>query len=674
MTELRLGDLGMLPFSSTVAELKAAADATLREAEAEVARVAAPSGSRTVENTLDALNRALVQIVDLGNHGRFLFSVHPDAALREAGRGVSEEADRFFNGYRVNRALYDALAEVDLKSADTPTRFAVEKMRREMRRSGVELNAETRAQLQQLNDKIDRLSNEFAENIARLVRTVEVSDPAQLDGLPEDYRAAHPPGPDGAIRITTQYPDVLPVLAYARSGELRRKALHEFLNRAYPENLPVLDELLRCRYELARVLGYAEYATYVIEDKMMKTPAAAHEFLDRVATTVRDQARADLELFLARKRKDDPAAKHLDPWDANIWCWEGYYDAKVRSEQFGVDTKVLREYLPYPRVRDGLFGLCERLFGLRFEPVQNAGLWHPSVEAFDVRRDGRPLGRCYLDLVPREGKYGHAAQFDLRCGIQGLQLPQAALVCNFLDPKIPADQALMQYSDVVTFFHEFGHLLHALFSGHGRWLYNTQGFVEWDFIEAPSQLFEEWARDLATLREFARHPTTGAPIPEELLERLKAAESVGRASRWLVQVAYSAISLDLYERDPAHLDTTERFREVYRRYALLPPPEDCHFQAAWGHLTGYSAIYYTYTWSLVIARDLLRPFQDKGTLTDPETARRYAEEILIPGGSRTADELIRRYLGRPFDFRAFESWVLAGATALPVSPPPLRTP
>ncbi len=654
-------------FTASVAELTSAAERILRGAGSEVERLVSISAPRTIENTLDPLNRTLVRLVDLGSHGRFLFSVHPDPTLRDAGRAISESADRFFNAYRVDRRVYEALGAIDLAAADTETRFAVEKMRREMRRSGVELNAETREELTRLNDTIDRLSNEFAENIAKLVGTIDLSGAEELEGLPDDYRSAHPAGPDGSIRITTQYPDVLPVMAYARSSDLRRRTLHAFLNRAYPENIPVLDELLRRRYELAKLLGYPEFATYVTEDKMMKNPAAAHAFLDRVASTVRGQAAADLDLFLARKRRDDPGAKLLDPWDANLWCWEGYYDAKVRSEQYGVDTKVLREYLPYPRVRDGLFALCERLFGLTFARIRPVDLWHPSVEAYDVTRNGRPLGRFYLDLVPRDGKFSHAAQFDVRCGIGGMKLPHAALVCNFLDPKVPAEEARMQYNDVVTFFHEFGHLLHALFSGHGRWLYNTQSFVEWDFIEAPSQLFEEWARDPATLREFARHPGTGAPIPEEILVRLKAAESVGRASRWLIQVAYSAVSLDLYERDPAHLDTTGRFREVYGRYALLPPPDDCHFQAAWGHLTGYSAIYYTYTWSVVIARDLLQPFQEKGTLTDPETARRYVEEILVPGGSRPAEELIRRYLGRPSDFRAFERWVLAGSTASPIS-------
>ncbi|HEV2230779.1 MAG TPA: M3 family metallopeptidase, partial [Thermoplasmata archaeon] len=246
-------------------------------------------------------------------------------------------------------------------------------------------------------------------------------------------------------------------------------------------------------------------------------------------------------------------------------------------------------------------------------------------------------------------------------GIEGLQLPQSALVCNFLDPGVPAESARMEHGDVVTFFHEFGHLLHALLSGHARWSYNSQGGIEWDFVEAPSQLFEEWARDPATLGRFARDPDTGETIPTDLLAKLERSTAVGRASRWTRQVALSEASLALYDRDPSGLDPEQSLKEAYARYSLVPLDDAYHFEAAWGHLTGYSAFYYTYVWSLVIARDLLSPFLTQGNLTDPEIARRYAEHILSAGSRRPAAELITSYLGRPFDFRAFERWVSESA-------------
>jgi thimet oligopeptidase len=217
----------------------------------------------------------------------------------------------------------------------------------------------------------------------------------------------------------------------------------------------------------------------------------------------------------------------------------------------------------------------------------------------------------------------------------------------------------MEYRDVITFFHEFGHLLHNLFSGHGPWLYTTMPHIEWDFVEAPSQLFEEWARDPATLGRFARNPDTGGAIPAEVLARLAGAEAVGRALRQLRQVALASISLELYLRDPTGIDTTSVFREVWDRRCPSPLDRAYHPQTAWGHLTGYSACYYTYLWSNVIARDLLTPFVANGSLTDRATAERYANEILVPGSRRPAAELVRRFLGREFDFRAYERWALA---------------
>jgi thimet oligopeptidase len=664
--------LGEFPWSLSAAELRRRADREIEEAGRQLTALLASPGARTTDQFLRPLDRILLRVRDVGSHGSFLFAVHPDEASRTAGREVSEAADRFFNGFRINADAFRALQGLELREADGPTRFAVEKMVRDLRRGGAEKDAPVRARLLELSNEIDRVCNEYNENVAKLVREVEVARAADLAGLPPDFLASHPPGADGRIRLTTRYPDFHPVMAYADDPELRRRLLSEFMNRAYPENLSVLDRLLGARFELASSLGYSGYAAYAIEDKMMQRPEAVRVFLDRVAGVLRAPAKADAARFLARKRKDHPAAGRLDLWDAGFFG-EGYYDGKLRTEEFGVDTKRLRAYLPYRSVRDGLFALCEELFGVRFHPIVDAELWHPTVEAYDVTFDGRALGRFFLDLVPREGKYGHAACFTVRDGIGGVQLPQNALVCNFLDPTVPAETARMQYTDVVTFFHEFGHLLHALFSGHGPWFYTTTSFIEWDFVEAPSQLFEEWARDPATLARFARDPDTGEPIPADLLERLRGAEALGRSTRWLRQVCLAAVSLELYDRSPQGLDSTATFREVYDRFSTQPLEPEYHPTTGWVHLTGYSAFYYTYVWSLVIARDLLSPFHAQGSLTDRATATRYVREILMPGSTRPAADLVRAYLGRDSDFSAFERWIRDGlqlSRAVPAAPTP----
>lgn len=649
--------LGNLPFDLDPGELRRRTDATLARVGAELSELLAARSPPTVTTTLVAVNRLLARVDDVGAHGNLLFAVHPDEATRTAGRGVSEAADRFVNGFRLNETVYARLRALDLSGETEPTRFALSKILREMRRAGVEKDALTRTCLLALTNEIDRVANQFSENIAKLDRAIVVEGTSDLAGLPPDYLAAHPPGSDGKVRITTRYPDFFPVMAFCDSANVRRRLLDAFLHRAHPENRPVLERLLALRRDFALLLGYPNFAAFAIEDKMMGSPARARAFLDRVGGILAGPARADMRRYLERKRRDEPGAKALEPWDTEMFG-RGYYDSKLRAEEFGVDTRALRAYFPFPRVRDGLFDLCRELFGISFSPAAPAPVWHPAVEAYDVSRRGQPLGRCYLDLAPRPGKFSHAACFTVRVGVAGVQLPQAALICNFLDPGQPAGTVRMSWEDVITFFHEFGHLLHALLAGQNRWLYNGQAHVEWDFIEAPSQLFEEWARDPATLARFALNPETGERIPPALLVRLGAAEAMGRPSRLLRQVALASASLELYVRDPTGRDPRAGFGVSWDRYYPRPLPDDYHPESSFGHLTGYSAFYYTYLWSSVIARDLLSPFAARGTLTDPELADRYAAEILVPGSDRPAAELVRTYLGRPFNFGAFERWAV----------------
>jgi len=659
--------VGVFPFDLSADELRRRGTAEIEAVRAELLRLANDPAPATIENLVAPLERAVARLRDANFQGSIMFSAHVDEATRTAGREVAEACERFWNQQLVDPKLHARLRSVDLVGEEESTQFAVQKMLRDMRRAGVEKLPDQRAELLATANEIERVSNQFAENIARLERAVLLDGPGRLAGLPPDYATAHAPGPDGKIRITTQYPDFLPIMAYCDDASVRRDLLFEFMNRAYPENEAVLSELLRLRAKFAKDLGYASWAAYALETKMVERPAAAREFLDRVAGTIRAAAIGELGQFLERKRKDFPEAERLEAWDSEVFLGGGYYDGKIRAERFGVDVRALRAYLPYVRVRDGLFDLCRELFGLRIEAVPSAPTWHATVEAFDVTRDGTHLGRFYLDVVPRKGKYGHAACFPVRQGLAGVSWPQSALLCNFLDPTVPLAEARMDWRDVVIFFHEFGHLLHALLAGRPVRLWNSPWNVEWDFVEAPSQLFEEWARDPATLNRFARDPDTGERIPAELLRRLHDADAFGRANRGLRQVAFSTISLDYYDRDPTGVDVAELFRTSWGKVYPRPQSATYHPETAFGHLTGYSAFYYTYLWSVVIARDLLTPFQARQSLTDPETARRYAEEILAPGSVRPAAELIRRFLGRDFNFDAFERWTLEGQP-----PPPAK--
>ena len=625
------------------------ASAGLEECRDRLTSLLKQRGPRTVANLLVPYDHLLLGLGELQGQSKFLFDVHPDAAVRETADKWYQEAERFATDLALNRPLYDAFVALDVTKEDADTQFAVQKILRDFRLSGVDRDEPTRARVKELRDAMTAIGQDFDRAIREDERSIQVDGPQALAGLPDDFVRAHPAGPDGKITITTQYPDAIPVLRYARDPEVRRRLQWEYLNRAHPANLETLSKLLATRHELARILGYEGFAEYIVQDKMVGSAKGVAEFLQKVRAASEAHAKEDVALLVGRKKKDVPGATSLHAWDTN------YYTELVRAENFAFDAKLLRPYFEFSKVRDGLFEISRELFGVRYERVTGVPVWHESVEVFDVYNGPRRLGRFYLDLHPRKDKYTHAAASILVRGTSGNALPQAALMCNFPDPR--EGPALMEYLEVETFFHEFGHLLHAIFMGHGRWVKNTDDGIEWDFIEAPSQMLEEWVRDPEALRRFALHYETGEPVPADFVAKLKRADAVSRALDVQRQLVLATLSLDYYKGDPTGVDTTKSLEATYRRFPLVPFHPGTHFQCNFGHLNGYSAIYYTYMWSLVIAKDLFSKFQEAKTILDPTIAQRYREMILAPGSRKPASELVEDFLGRPLSFDAFENWL-----------------
>jgi thimet oligopeptidase len=270
--------------------------------------------------------------------------------------------------------------------------------------------------------------------------------------------------------------------------------------------------------------------------------------------------------------------------------------------------------------------------------------------------NGKLVGRFYLDMHPRENKYKHAAEFVERTGVKGRQIPEATLVCN-LPGGEAGDPGLMEHDDVVTFFHEFGHLVHELLAGRQPWIGVAGISTERDFVEAPSQMLEEWTWDPKTLATFAKHYKTGEPIPAELVKQMKRASEFGKALGVRRQMVYAKLSLSIYDRDPKTVNTDTMVKDLQQQYEPFPFVEDTHFQTAFGHLDGYSAVYYTYMWSLVIAKDMFSQFDKTNLLASNGAAARYRTKVLARGGSAPAATLVSDFLGRPFNFRAYEEWL-----------------
>jgi thimet oligopeptidase len=296
-----------------------------------------------------------------------------------------------------------------------------------------------------------------------------------------------------------------------------------------------------------------------------------------------------------------------------------------------------------------------RLFGVEFQKVDGTEVWHPDVYVYDVLQGKDKLGRIYLDMHPREGKYKHAAQFDLVSGVNDQQLPEGVLVCNFANPRTTTP-ALLEPHEVETMFHEFGHLMHTLIGGKQKWIYFSGVATEHDFVEAPSQMLEEWVTDAKTLQLFAKHYQSGQAIPEEMVARMKKANEFGKGELARNQMFYAALSLQSHRVDPRTIDMDKLSEKLQKKYSPFTYIPGTHFWASFGHLDGYSAMYYTYMWSLVIAKDMFSMFEKNGLL-DPATAKRYRETVLAPGGSKDAADLVKDFLGREYGFESYKKWL-----------------
>ncbi len=408
------------------------------------------------------------------------------------------------------------------------TRF-LERSLRSFRRSGVDQDEATRERIRAINERLTVLSQEHSKNIRNGVRSIRVA-PDRLAGMPQDWLDAHPADDDGLVTVTTDYPDSVPLRTFCADAQVRRELTMAFLTVAWPANDPLLHELFDLRHELAQLLGYRTWADYDAEVKMIKQGSAIPVFIDKIADAALESGQRDREVVLARMRVDVPDAQTIDVADL------AYYSNLVSKEQLEVDAQLVRTYLDFTKVRAGLMAVTGRLFGLRYETAADAVVWDEAVTAYDVfRADGdEPIGRIYLDLHPREGKYKHAAQFDLVTGVTGRQLPEGVLVCNF-------SRGLMEHDHVVTLFHEFGHLVHHVLAGNQQWQRFSGVATEWDFVEAPSQMLEEWAWDADILQTFATNEA-GEPIPADLVARMRRADDFGKGYIARTQMFYAAMS------------------------------------------------------------------------------------------------------------------------------------
>jgi thimet oligopeptidase len=608
----------------------------------------AVKGVRTIENTLVPFDQAVQQNNSAGYFAGLMEQVHPDSAFRDHATAMLTKASAAQTAIALNHDVYNALAALDLSKADAATKYYVQRQLLEFRLAGVDKDEATRARLKKLNDQATEEQSMFDRNISDDKKIVE-ADPSELDGLPQDYIDRHKPGADGKIKITTDYPDVFPVMTFAKSESLRKRVSVAFGTRAYPKNQEVLTSLMKTRYEIATLLGYPSWADYNAADKMVAKGHNIADFIQQVNDVSRDLSKREFEMLLAEKQKTDPAAKEIGDHE------RAYLSELVRRTKYDFDSQSVRPYFPFTEVKQGILDTAADLFHVSFQQEPNVPSWDPAVETWIVIDGGKPIGRFYLDMHPRSGKYSHAEMAPVLDGIRGKQLPEAILVCNFPAPTA-TDPGLMDYGDVQTFFHEFGHLMHHILGGQQQWAGITGITMESDFVEAPSQMLEEWIASPQVLAKFARHYKTGEPIPAELVARMNRASAFGRGGWVGRQNSYSAISYDIYKTKPENVDLDKVTLDDASKYTLFTPLPETHQWASFGHLGGYSSAYYTYLWDKVIAEDFFLQFDHQNLLAG-DAPMKYRRVVLEPGGSMSANDLVKNFLGRPQNIAALQHWM-----------------
>jgi len=599
------------------------------------------TGAATIDGTLVRYDE-IVGLIGAGQGEFTLYQeVMADQPRRDAGADCQVRLATLGSKISLSRPIYDRLSAIDANGADASTALYLKRTLEGFERSGVALDDTKRARVQQLQEELAKVGTEFSTNISNARKVIKVQQ-AELKGLPEDFIASHPAGADGLIEISTDSPDYQPVMTYAESDDLRRRLSEVYNQRAYPENDVLLKRMFTLRQELAEVLGRPNYATLVLEDKMVDSPAKVQALLDEMAEAARPAAQRDYAKNLEVLKELRPGAETIEFWQT------GWLAPKVQQKFYDYDRQEARQYFAYNNVRDGILKLTEDLFQIEIRPWDTPK-WDPDVETYEMVSDGKVIGRFYFDSHPRPGKYSHANMVPLRPGVAG-EPPVAALVMNF--PKGDHSTGLMEHSDVETFLHEFGHMIHGMFGGTHRWFGQSGIATEWDFVEAPSQMLENWVYDYDTLASFAVN-AKGETIPRELVEKMNKARYFNAGMGDMTQLGYSNISLQFHQ-SPVPEDLGVATRMWRDAYAVVPAPDFVQMQSAFGHLNGYSAIYYTYRWSKVIADDLFTRFEKEG-LRNPQTAAEYRKLVLEPGGTKPAAELVRDFLGRDVTLDAYRA-------------------
>ncbi|KAA9325494.1 M3 family metallopeptidase [Adhaeribacter soli] len=640
--------------NATKTDVKTAAEAVIAETKTSLAKIyKVKPKKRTFENTMLPLDNLYDRCGQVLGAIEILANASPDSAIRNQTQKSMAQISKFGNELSLDEKLYQAVKDYSkTKEAQALTgsrkKYLSETISN-FERNGFALSPEKRKELQKINDRISDLSLAFNTNIAEYKDHLLVSE-AAMKGVPEDFKKSLKKESDKYI-IDLNGPAYSTFMKYAESDEARKQLFVKFYNRAADKNLDVLKALLAERQKMAQLLGFKTYAAYATSNRMAKNPETVWDFETKLVSKVKQKTEQDVAELLAVKRAylKNPNVQELNSWEAS------FYNNILMKDKYQLDAEKLKEYFELNNIIDGLFQTTQHLFGLKFNEVKDPSVWHQDARMFEVNRDGKLIGRFYMDLHPREDKFTHAACFPVVSGKstpQGYQIPTAVLLCNFNAPT-PGKPALMSHNQVEVFFHEFGHVMHIMLTQAELSSQSANG-IKLDFIEAPSQIMENWAWNYDALKLFARHYKTGEVLPKELHNKMLASRNVGSGIAASAQIFYGTLDMTLHDKfDPNGTETTtDAVKRVQNKIMPYPFLDGTNMHAAFGHLNGYGASYYGYLWSKVYAADMFSVFEKNGVM-DQKTGFRFRDLILSKGSTEEEFELVKQFLNREPNQEAF---------------------